>query len=57
MQLARPGNAIHPLRFGRGRRSVSASAAVPAAASIGADLKMFATTFLAGFVFVAVFLA
>jgi hypothetical protein len=35
---------------------VSASAAAGAPA-IGADLKLFATTFLAGFVFVAVFLA
>jgi hypothetical protein len=57
MQLARPGIAIHPLRFGRGRRFVSASAATAAAPAIGADLKLFATTFLAGFVFVAVFLA
>lgn len=57
MQLARPGIAIHPLRFGRGRRFASAPAAASATPAIGADLKLFATTFLAGFVFVAVFLA
>ena len=56
MQLARPGIAIHPFRFGRGPRFVSASATAGAPA-IGADLRLFATTFLAGFVFVAVFLA
>jgi hypothetical protein len=54
MQLARPVFAPHPGLFGRGRvRELSAQ---PAAAgwSVSSDVKLFATTFLAGFVFVSV---
>ena len=56
MQLARPAIAQHPFRFGRGplRHVEPAAAAAP---SIGGDLKLFATTFLAGFVFVSVLIA
>lgn len=53
MQLARPAIAIDPRTFGRGQardvRSVEAQAN-----GVGADLKLFALTFLAGFVFVSV---
>lgn len=55
MQLARPVIAVHPYHFGRGpMRSVAAPDAEPAA---GDDLKLFATTFLAGFLFVSMLLA
>jgi hypothetical protein len=53
MQLARPAIAIDPRRFGRGQARDLGSAAIPTS-SIGPDLKLFATTFLAGFVFVSV---
>ena len=53
MQLARPAIAIDPRRFGRGQvRNVRS--AESKANSFGADLKLFALTFLAGFVFVSV---
>ena len=57
MHLARPAIAIDPKRFGRGRALVlAAPAPKPVFASISADVKLFATTFLAGFLFVSVFL-
>ncbi|HVM23100.1 MAG TPA: hypothetical protein VM308_07365 [Sphingomicrobium sp.] len=56
MQLARPVCATHPLRFGRGPARTLA-AAPAASGSAAEDLKLFATTFAAGFVFVSVFLA
>ena len=55
MQFARPAHAVHPLAFGR--RGAARAAAMPAPASIADDLRLFATTFAAGFVFVTVFLA
>jgi len=56
MQLARPASAIHPRRFGRGpSRTVEPTR--PAAAGLGDDIKLFATTFAAGFIFVSVLLA
>ena len=56
MQLARPASAVHPRHFGRGPRKILA--AVPASrVRLGDDLKLFATTFAAGFVFVSVLLA
>ena len=58
MLSARPAVAIDPRRFGRGRALVLATPArEPSFASISDDVKLFATTFLAGFVFVSVFLA
>ena len=57
MQLARPAIAIDPRRFGRGRKLVNTAPAAPLFPAISADVKLFATTFLAGFVFVSVFLA
>lgn len=54
MQLARPAFAPHPRIFGRGpiRELSSQSERVPW--TISADVKLFATTFVAGFVFVSV---
>lgn len=57
MQLARPAIAIDPRRFGRGRVLVDAPPAAPLLSAISADVKLFATTFLAGFVFVSVLIA
>ena len=55
MQLARPPIARDPRRFGKaGARAVAA--AVPQAA-LGDDLKLFATTFAAGFLFVSLLIA
>ena len=56
MQLARSASAIHPRSFGRGPRK-ELGAFQPAAPSASDDLKLFATTFAAGFVFVSVLLA
>jgi hypothetical protein len=55
MQFARPANAVHPRRFGR--RAVYRPAELRATDAIADDLKLFATTFAAGFVFVTVLLA
>jgi len=55
MQIARPAIATDPRAFGRGiPRELRAT---PAAPVLSDDFKLFATTFLAGFVFVSVFLA
>jgi hypothetical protein len=52
MQLARPAFAVDPRLFGRGRTlELGAPAQRP---SISADLKLFATTFVAGFLFVSI---
>lgn len=53
MQLARPAIAVDPRNFGRGR--VREIEPVPTrAAALSSDFKLFATTFLCGFVFVSV---
>jgi hypothetical protein len=50
--------AQHPFRFGRGPlRLVELEPAPAPAAPISGDLKLFATTFLAGFVFVSILIA
>jgi hypothetical protein len=51
MQLARPAIALDPRRFGRCVRGSRASSAIVA------DLRLFATTFIAGFVFVSILIA
>jgi hypothetical protein len=56
MQLARPRFASDPRHFGRGRVFEGAMA-LAQAPQLGADLKLFAATFLAGFVFVSVLIA
>jgi hypothetical protein len=50
MQLARPAIALDPRRFGRRVRSLPASSAI-------ADIRLFAMTFIAGFVFVSILIA
>jgi hypothetical protein len=59
MQLARSASAVQPRRFGCGRiwDVAPAEPAEPAARHVGDDLKLFVTTFAAGFIFVSVFLA
>ena len=56
MQLARPLLAMNPKRFGKGRLHEVAEPR-KAAPSLSADFKLFATTFLAGFVFVSILIA
>jgi hypothetical protein len=56
MQLARPVFAPHPRLFGRGRIRELPARNIEAPA-ISDDLKLFASTFLVGFVFVSVLLA
>ncbi|HWI87786.1 MAG TPA: hypothetical protein VNS11_00880 [Sphingomicrobium sp.] len=56
MQLARSASAVHPRRFGRGPRK-QLEPASRAASRISDDIKLFATTFAAGFIFVSVLLA
>jgi hypothetical protein len=48
--------AQHPFRFGKGPLRLIEPAPAPAA-PISGDLKLFATTFLAGFVFVSILIA
>ncbi|HKC02782.1 MAG TPA: hypothetical protein VKC17_05700 [Sphingomicrobium sp.] len=55
MQTARPAIANDPRSFGRGFPRGPATGAT--ASRLSDDFKLFATTFLAGFVFVSVFLA
>ena len=58
MQLARPASAVHPRRFGRGPCKEVASQAIAARTpALGDDIKLFVTTFAAGFVFVSILLA
>ena len=56
MQLARPAFAIDPRRFGKGRaRELSTAPVAPG--TFSNDLKLFATTFLAGFLFVSILIS
>jgi hypothetical protein len=55
MQLARRIVAADPRIFGRGPKRLLEAA--PAASRINDDLKLFATTFVAGFVFVSILIA
>jgi hypothetical protein len=48
---------VDPRRFGRGRAFALAMPTVSAPPTISAELKLFATTFLAGFIFVSVLIA
>jgi hypothetical protein len=56
MQLARPALAPNPRLFGRGPVRELAAPAL-AAPAISSDLKLFASTFIVGFLFVSVLLA
>ena len=53
MQLFRPVSASNPLLFGRGPARVLDEVAVPEA-RLSNDLKLFAATFAAGFLFVSI---
>ena len=55
MQLARPVVAIDPRLFGKGR--VLDFAAPVSRAVISDDFKLFATTFVAGFLFVSILIS
>ena len=57
MQLAHARLATAPRRFGRGPVRIDFIDPPVAAPAISADVKLFATTFAAGFVFVSCFLA
>ena len=52
MHLGRPVIAAHPMGFGRGQMRVVE--AEPAPAGMMNDLKLFAGTFLAGFLFISI---
>ena len=56
MQLARPAFAPDPRLFGRGRVRELGSAPT-ARAALSDDLKLFATTFVAGFVVVSILIS
>lgn len=56
MQLVRPPLAIHPSLFGRGRVRIIEAAPTSTSWSVSPDVKLFATTFVAGFLFVSIFL-
>jgi hypothetical protein len=56
MQLARFASSTHPRRFGRGPVR-ELQQVLPAVGRVSDDLKLFATTFAAGFIFVSVLLA
>jgi len=53
MQLARPTIALDPRSFGK-RRVRKAASAATAGSALADDVKLFAATFLAGFVFVSI---
>lgn len=55
MDIGRPAFATHPLAFGRRGTAAAVDAAPPRRA--GDDLRLFATTFAGGFLFVSLFLA
>jgi hypothetical protein len=55
MQLVRTGIALDPRQFGR--RAARTQACDEPQVSAGDDLKLFATTFAAGFLFVSVLIA
>ena len=55
MQIVRPAIAMDPRRFGRGiPRELPATAS---ARGLSDDFRLFATTFLAGFLFISILLA
>ena len=56
MQLAKPVVATNPRLFGRGR-VFDVDAPEPAQPSLSDDVKLFAATFCAGFLFVAILIA
>ena len=57
MQLARFRFAFAPRRFGRGPARIIAPPYEPVALALRDELKLFATTFAAGFLFVSLLIA
>ena len=58
MQLTRRAVAYDRRMFGRGRPfEVAPQRPEAATSNLGADIRLFATTFLAGFVFVSILIA
>jgi hypothetical protein len=56
MLLARPTIALDPKSFGK-RRVRRAASASDGGSTLAADIKLFAATFLAGFVFVSILIS
>jgi hypothetical protein len=56
MQIVRPVIATHPCSFARGRARVVALSRTPAW-RLSDDFKLFATTFVVGFVFVSILIS
>ena len=54
MQFVRPVFAQHPRRFGKGQPRTLAMAAAEPISALSDDFKLFAATFLAGFLFVSI---
>ena len=54
MHVLRPAIAVDPKLFGKGRTRLVENDVCPPLVKLGDDLKLFATTFLAGFVFVSI---
>jgi hypothetical protein len=52
MQRVRPAFAAHPKAFGRGPERLASEPLQPT--PLSSDLKLFAATFLAGFLFVSI---
>ena len=57
MRFMRSAIALDPRLFGRGRSFILSLSQAPARPILSDDLKLFATTFLGGFLFVAIFVA
>lgn len=53
---SRTASITNPLQFGRRRRLQAAAVAADRVSRFGDDLRLFATTFAAGFVFVSLYL-
>jgi hypothetical protein len=57
MSPIRPAAAVDPRIFGRGIRRDPEPERLAVPSNLGSDLRLFATTFVAGFIFVSVYLA
>jgi len=57
MATVRPEIAVDPRGFGRKFPELPAPAEPARASSLGSDLRLFAATFAAGFLFVTIFIA
>lgn len=57
MHFARPLYALDQRRFGRGPARTAAAAPVGETIAASGDLRLFATTFAAGFLFVSLLIA